>query len=331
MLYRALLLFLLVLPLSLQAETLRVAVFNTELSRKGPGLLLRDILNRDPQVEAVVATLAAPAPDVVLLCRVDYDLGLQALTALTDRLREAGLDYPHVHSSRPNSGMMTALDLDGDGRRGTPDDAQGYGRFAGAGGMAILSRHPLGPVQDHSDFRWPDLPRALLPERDGASFPSAAVLAQQRLASTAIWDVAVETPQGPLHLLAFHAGPPLFGGPQDRNLRRNHDEVAFWTVYLDGELPMQPPVEPFVILGDANLDPVGGSGMNGVIQRLLAHPALQDPHPGLPTVEWESTGPLRVAYALPDARLGVVVAGVTDPHPSLRHRLVWVDLALPMP
>jgi len=39
------------------AEPIRVATYNAELSRKGPGLLLRDILRgKDDQLAAVVRT-----------------------------------------------------------------------------------------------------------------------------------------------------------------------------------------------------------------------------------------------------------------------------------
>ena len=37
-----------------------------------------------------------------------------------------------------------------------------------------------------------------------------------------------------LHLLAHHPTPPVFDGPEDRNGRRNHDEAALWTAWLDG-------------------------------------------------------------------------------------------------
>ena len=51
-----------------RADTLRFATFNTELSRKGPGLLLRDILAaKDAQVNAVLAQIIAADADVIAL------------------------------------------------------------------------------------------------------------------------------------------------------------------------------------------------------------------------------------------------------------------------
>ena len=35
-----------------------------------------------------------------------------------------------------------------------------------------------------------------------------------------------------LHVLASHPTPPTFDGPEDRNGRRNHDEIRFWADYI---------------------------------------------------------------------------------------------------
>lgn len=349
-------------------EALRVATYNAALTRRGPGLLLRDILGgADAQIDAVVEVIAAADADILLLTAVDWDHDLVALAALAERLADAGAPYPHRFAFRPNTGMQTGLDLTGDGRRGTPDDAQGYGAFAGAAGMALLSRLPLDieNARDFSGFLWRDLPGALLPERDGRPYPSDAVFRIQRLSTTGHWDVPVELPEGGrLHLLAWYAGPPLFGGRHQRNLRRNHDETRFWLEFLEGGLPFPPPDAPFILLGDSNLDPYDGAGMGAAMQALLAHPALQDPaprspgavatqgpldaghrgDPALDTTLWDGPrhpGNLRVDYVLPSAGWQVLDAGVLWPEPGAalaeavaeasRHRLVWVDLRLPSP
>src|SRR6056297_2071669 len=108
------------------AETLRIATYHTELSRKGPGLLLRDILRgEDAQVEAVAQVVGAVSPDILILQGVDYDRDLLALAALRDVIAKTGPHYPHLFALRPNTGLASGLDVDGDGKLGEPEDAQG--------------------------------------------------------------------------------------------------------------------------------------------------------------------------------------------------------------
>ncbi len=278
--------------------------------------------------------------DVLFLQGFDYDLTGEALTRFA-----ALTSYPHSFALPPNSGRQTGLDVDNDGRLGEPEDALGFGRFFGEGGMALLSRLPVMPdsVVDHSGLLWRDLPRLLLPAPSQSAWPTPDVHATLPLASVAHWQLALDSDAGPLTLLMFHASPPVFDGQEDRNGRRNHDQLMFWQMLLDGELGPAP-TSPFVLLGDANQDPTGGDGRNEAIRALLADPRLQDPAPegaeGTRSVDWEAigVGKLRVSYILPSADLSVSGAGVLWPEPggplassidaASRHRPVWVDLDL---
>jgi hypothetical protein len=328
------------------ADTLRLATYHSDLSRQGPGLVLRDILRGDdPQIDATLAVIVAAGADIVLLQGVDYDAGGLALAALAARLSAEGADYPHRLALRPNTGRPTGLDLDGDGRSWRARDAHGYGFFSGQGGMALLSRHPVGAVRDFSGLRWSEVPGSA-----AADVLPPEALGELRLASVAAWDVEIVLPGGPLHLLALHATPPVFDGPEDRNGRRNHDELRFWQLYLDGWAPagMAPfAATRFALMGTLNIDPDRGEGRREVLRGLLDHPRLQDPVPrrpggGTETADWPDPvpGDLRVDYILPAAGLPVVAAGVIWPEgegadPPLSvvaeasdHRLVWVDLDL---
>ena len=290
--------------------------------------MLRDIRRTEPDILAARDTLVALNPDAVLLLDFDHDRDGLALSAFATLLSDAGLPLPHHYAPRPNTGLATNLDLDGDGRRGEADDAQGWGRFSGAGGMALLSRLPILSATDHSAFLWRDLPANRYPRVDGQPFPSPQAFALQRLASTSFWDVTLDTPQGPLTLLAWHAGPPVFGGPHQRNHRRNADETAFWRWRL--ESGPRPIPDPFVLIGDANLDPAAGAGDRAEIAALLAHPRLQDPLAGRPTAQWpDGPGALRVNYLLPSAQLHILDSGVIWPEPAATHALVWADLESP--
>jgi hypothetical protein len=35
-----------------------------------------------------------------------------------------------------------------------------------------------------------------------------------------------------IHVLASHPTPPTFDGAEDRNGKRNHDEIRFWRDYI---------------------------------------------------------------------------------------------------
>lgn len=304
------------------------------MSRDGPGLLLRDIQKaEDPQILAALLVIETVSPDILVLTDIDYDHGHAALNALP-------LDYPYRLALRPNSGLATGLDLDANGRIGEPRDAMGYGRFAGDGGLAILSRLPIDPatVTDLSHIRWADLPDADLP-------PMAdEVRAVQRLSSTAHWIVPI---QGGPTILAYAATPPVFDGPEDRNGKRARDETRLWSLVLDGHFG-EPP-DSFVIAGLANIDPFDGEGDGGFMRDFLNDPRWIDPlprseggnipdpsqigDPALDTADWDEAGAgnLRVSYVLPSSDLTVTASGVFWPNAewlgdSGPHRLVWVDI-----
>jgi hypothetical protein len=80
-----------------------------------------------------------------------------------------------------------------------------------------------------------------------------------------------------------HPTPPVFDGPEDRNGRRNFDEIRFWADYISpgersayiyddrGAYGGLQPGARFVIMGDQNSDPLDGDSIPGAIQQLLDH------------------------------------------------------------
>lgn len=289
--------------------------------------------------------------DLLILTGFDGDARRHALTAFARSLQRAGQPYPHLYAPQGNAGVPTGFDADADGRPNEAADAQGWGRFPGSGGLAVLSRFPLreDQVQDHSAFLWRDLPQALLPPDT-----DPGLAAVQRLSSHAHVILPVDIGTARLSLLLWHATPPAFDGPEDRNGRRNHDEAAFWLHLLDGALPIAPPQGLVLLAGTANLDPLDGDGRPEALQSLLTHPALQDPaprgthgraepghagDPALDTALYDDLGGLRLSFLLPDSRLTLRAAGVLWPPPddplalplatASHHHPLWVDIALP--
>jgi hypothetical protein len=356
------------------AQGLRVASFNTALSRDAAGQFVQEMrLGGTPQARAVAEIIQRVRPDIILLNEIDHDPAANAVALFAASLETGlrgteGIAYPHRFTARVNTGVLAPVDLDGDGAIAQPGDALGYGLHPGHYGMAILSRHPIIRARTFQTLRWQAMPGHRMPR----GFYSAEAEAVLRLSSKSHWDVTVDVGGTPMHLLASHPTPPVFDGPEDRNGRRNADEIRFWGDYLDGRDWIVDDAGArgglgdglFVILGDLNADPADGDGRREAIRALLGHPRVADPQPrsdgaaqaprpegrqGDPALATAAfrlpAGPLRADYVLPDRRLAVLGSGVFwpaegQPHRRLvgdgsrivssDHRLVWVDIALPL-
>ncbi len=301
--------------------------------------MLRDLAKGgDDSLDAIAAAILQVGPDVLVLTDFDYDLDGLALAAFADKFDGR---YPFMFDQMPNAGLATGYDIDGNGRTGDARDAQGYGRFAGDGGLAILSRFPFETdgMIDFSNLLWRDLPDAVLPQTDGRPFFAPEVLDILRLSSTAHWIVPVRLPDDTLvSIMAFSATPPVFDGPEDMNGLRGRDELRLWEHVLDGRFG--PPPDSFVIAGNSNLDPANGDGDSDAMRNFLARPDIRDPHAGTTNADWGDDGPgkLRVSYVLPSTDWQIIDAGTVDPALDAvtdgrgeaiagPHSLVWVDIS----
>jgi endonuclease/exonuclease/phosphatase family metal-dependent hydrolase len=319
----------------------------------------------NPQVLAAAEIIRAVRPDILLLNEIDAAPGDPSLAArrFAAEFLDAGPDairYPFVYAAASNTGELSGYDLNHDGVVATPadlgtrahgDDSWGFGTYPGQYGMAILSRYPIDTagIRTFRLFLWKDLPGAHLPE----GWYGGEVLARFRLSSKSHWDVPVVIGDDTLHLLASHPTPPVFDGPEDRNGRRNYDEVGFWKHYLDGSGAIRDDRGTpgglrrglaFVILGDLNAPPDQTESHYGdgpAIAQLLGDRRIQDPPQitGRPTAFFRAG--TRADYVLPSTAIRVLDGGVvwpdstSDPAGAARaarasdHRLVWLDLALP--
>jgi len=151
----------------------------------------------------------------------------------------------------------------------------------------VLSRRPIDRkgARTFQHFLWKDMPGNLLPQ----PFYSPDEVAIFRLSSKSHWDVPVRVPGGGVvHFLVSHPTPPVFDGPEDRNGRRNFDEIGFWADYVSGAGYIYDDRgrggglaagERFVIAGDQNSDPLDGDSVPGAIQQLLEHPRINASNP----------------------------------------------------
>ncbi len=286
------------------SQELRVATYNLSLNRNTAGQLERDLSTGDnAQAKAVAEVIQRTQPDVLLMNEFDYVEGNRAVDLFRANYLEVGqngaepIAYPYAYVAPSNTGIPSGHDLNNNGTVGGPDDAFGFGFFPGQFGMAVLSRYPIDTesVRTFQRFLWKDMPGALLPDNLGTPAPqdwySPEELDVFRLSSKSHWDVPVIVGGRTVHVLASHPTPPVFDGAEDRNGRRNHDEIRFWSDYVsprpvssyiyddDGTYGGLPRNARFVILGDQNSDPLDGDSVPGAIQQLLDNPHVVDPMP----------------------------------------------------
>jgi hypothetical protein len=197
-----------------------------------------------------------------------------------------------------NTGIPSGMDFSNDGTIGGPNDAFGFGFFAGQFGFAVFSQHPIltSDIRTFQKFLWKDMPGALLPDNPATEAPadwySPTELDIFRLSSKSHWDVPINVGGTVVHFLVSHPTPPVFDDPPafpagvDFNGRRNHDEIRLWADYVTGgatadyiydDTGAHGGLEPgatFVIAGDQNSDPRDGDSVPGAIQQLLDNPRV---------------------------------------------------------
>ena len=248
---------------------------------------------------------------------------------------------------------------DGNGKLHEPNDAWGFGAYPGQYGMAVYSRYPIQVegIRTFQKFLWSAMPGALEPRipdnggKPGKSYYSEATWKSLRLSSKSHWDIPILIGDRTVHVIASHPTPPVFDGPEDRNGRRNHDEIRMLKDYVAGDASGDYLLDDqgtrgglkkdsyFVILGDLNADPLDGDGMTNAVQELLAHPSVAKypapaskggvaaskrseganlKHRGNPANDTgdfndKNPGNLRVDFVLPSANMRVVRSGVYWP------------------
>jgi endonuclease/exonuclease/phosphatase family metal-dependent hydrolase len=362
-----------------EPNVVRFATFNTALYRSEGGQLQKDLESSDDeQIEIIAEIIQRVKPDVLALQEFDFDeegknLQLFQKNYLSKSFNgSVPIHYPYAMAFSSNTGIPTGLDLNNNGETDTPEDAFGYGVYPGQYAFAILSKYPLitDSLVTFREFLWKDMPGAYLPVyEDSTSWYSEEVLEIFRLSSKNHVDIPVTIDGKTVHVLMAHPTPPGFDGEEDRNGKRNHDEIRLFADYISpekgdylyddtGNTASLGQNNSFVVMGDMNADPNGGSSFRNAIDLLLKHPRVHpEPATGdlVPSSEgsksWHEQNPndshpayktavfnRQVDYVLPSADLQPLESGVFWPAPTdslsylttgdegSDHRLVWVDV-----
>ncbi|SET30405.1 endonuclease/exonuclease/phosphatase family protein [Thalassotalea agarivorans] len=356
------------------ADTIRFATFNASLEalnytdRNQSQLILQQSLNNAlsspaQQVKNIVKIISIKQPDVILINEFDNGVfGKKNQVLFSELLKANGLNYPYFFQGPVNTGVL--ID-NGDKTAKPPANTQGFGYFPGHFGMLLLSKYPIDTehIRTFQLFKWKDMPNALMPmNEDGTPWYADATWNKLRLSSKSHWDIPIKIDDEKVHVLASHPTPPVFDGKEDRNGKRNHDEIRFWHDYIDtnrstyiyddkSQFGGLKPNSRFVIMGDLNSSPAEGDSRQDAIRNLLndtkvndtepkslgaVQNAPQNPYAKTHTASWK----MRVDYVLPSSfGLKVVSSGVFWPQKgekydaliknrktSSDHKLVWVDI-----
>lgn len=348
---------------SVQAAELKFATFNASLNRSTAGQLATDLSTPDnAQAQNVAEIIQRVNPDVLLINEFDYVENNVAANLFQDNYLSVSqngatpVEYAYKYVAPSNTGVPSGFDLNNNGSVGGADDALGFGTFPGQYGMVVYSKYPIvtDSVRTFQNFLWQDMPSALLPDDPTTSaandWYSAAELDVLPLSSKSHWDLPIEVDGQIIHTLVSHPTPPVFDGAEDRNGKRNHDEIRFWDDYITpeagdyiyddgGNRGGLKEGSSFVIMGDQNADPIDGDSTDNAINQLLDNSLVNTSvtpaslggveqaaldggvnlaHQGDPafdTADFGDTPPngsgnLRVDYVLPSTDLEITEAGV---------------------
>ncbi|MFM1783513.1 MAG: hypothetical protein RIS14_1266, partial [Pseudomonadota bacterium] len=222
-------------------DRIRVATFNTSLYSDQAGGLIQRLQRGDASARKIAAVIQHQRPDLLLLNEFDYDAEGRAADVFQKcylgkaQFGQKPITYKYRYFAPVNTGVPSGFDLNGDGKTEGGNDAFGFGNHPGQYGMLVLSKFPIDKrvVRTFQKFLWKDMPQARIPlHADGSPWYSEAAWNAFRLSSKSHWDIPVATPMGTLHFLASHPTPPVFDGPEDRNGKRNADEIRFWGEYV---------------------------------------------------------------------------------------------------
>jgi len=365
---------------ALASESLRVATFNVSMDAtnhtpKGEQIKSDALVNalnaNHQQIKNIAEIIQRVRPDIILLNEFDYIPKEQGIEYFkkhylnVSQNNQQAIDFPYSFIAPVNTGLATNFDLDNDGKStGIMGDAQGFGFFEGHYGMAILSKYPIDfeKVRTLQTFKYKDMPDAQMPTdpKTGDNWYNKTEWQALRLSSKSFWDLPVKVNNKTVHVLASHPTPPVFDGDEDRNGKRNHDEVRLIADYVSnkayiyddkGQKGGLKANSRFVILGDLNAAPEGDKARTNTTDQILKNPLInarfvpqsagaKEQYNAKEAQNYTANWQARVDYVLPSQYGFKVKSGgvfwptkssneyrlIKDRNASSDHRLVWLDL-----
>ena len=307
-----------------EKNQLRIATFNVSMEalnyvpyKRGvePNVtgneLNQALATNNQQIKNIAEIIQRINPDIILLNEFDNtNKNHQDIKTFIQKYLNVGqkkqnaINFPYFFQGDVNTGVKSNFDLNHNGIKAEiPQDTYGFGYFPGHFGMALLSKYPIDTknIRTFQLFKWHDMPNALQPFIPATKQPWYSKQAWDgfRLSSKSHWDIPIKVNNNVIHVLASHPTPPVFDGDENRNGKRNHDEIRFWHDYITpkkgdyiyddhglfGGLNTNKKEKKlnqfhrFVILGDQNASNVDGDAIYSGISLLLNSPLVQDVKP----------------------------------------------------
>lgn len=364
------------------SQSLRIATFNVSMDAtnhtpKGeqvnPDALVNALKSNHQQIKNIAEIIQRVRPDIILLNEFDYVPKAQGIDYFKRQFlnvsqnKQAPIDYPYSFIAPVNTGLATEFDLDNNGKKtAVMGDAQGFGFFEGHYAMAILSKYPINleKLRTLQTFKYKDMPNAQMPvdPKTKENWYNTQEWQALRLSSKSFWDVPVVVNNKTVHVLASHPTPPVFDGDEDRNGKRNHDEVRLIADYVankayiyddNGQKGGLKSNSRFVILGDLNAAPEGDKARVETTNQILNNPLInsqfipqsagaKEQYPQSYAKHYTANWQARVDYVLPSTYGFKIQDGgvfwptknseqyrlIKDRNASSDHRLVWLDLLI---
>ena len=281
-------------------NTVRFATYNASLNRNVAGQLIQDLATpNNAQAAAVAEIIQRERPDVLLINEFDFDAGGVALARFQDNYLSvphngaAAIDYPYAYTAPSNTGIASGFDLNN------------FGGVVTTPGATATATTPSASAHSRGSSGWRSTRcTPSTRQRSGRSRTSSGRTCRARcnrmpqpawysaeeqavlpVSSKSHWDLPIQIGKRTVHFLTSHPTPPVFDGAEDRNGRRNFDEIRLWADYITpgagGYIYDDAGVhgglaagESFVIAGDQNSDPLDGDSIPGAIQQLIENPGV---------------------------------------------------------